>query len=60
VNISKNNYKQMEDTYNIDVDEIIDQLLEVRGCRPGKEVTLQEEQIKGICLQAREIFLDQP
>lgn len=50
----------MEDTYSIDVDEIIDQLLEVRGWRPGKEVTLQEDQIKGICLQAREIFLDQP
>jgi serine/threonine-protein phosphatase PP1 catalytic subunit len=50
----------MEGTYRIDVDEIIDQLLEVRGCRPGREVNLKEEQIKGICLQAREIFMDQP
>jgi serine/threonine-protein phosphatase PP1 catalytic subunit len=50
----------MEDTYEIDVDDIIDQLLDVRGCRPGKEVNLKEEQIKGILLRVREIFMNQP
>jgi hypothetical protein len=27
---------------DIDIDHIIDKLLEVRGCRPGKQVNLSE------------------
>lgn len=50
----------MEKTHEIDVDDIIDRLLDVRGARPGKQVVLKEAEIKGICLQAREIFMDQP
>ncbi len=44
----------------IDVDSIIERLLEVRGSRPGKNVQLTENEIKGICHKAREVFLSQP
>lgn len=43
-----------------DVDRIIDQLLEVRGAKPGKQVDLHEEDIKMLCQKSREIFLSQP
>uniref|UniRef100_A0A2I3RYU3 protein-serine/threonine phosphatase n=1 Tax=Pan troglodytes TaxID=9598 RepID=A0A2I3RYU3_PANTR len=35
-------------------------LLEVRGSKPGKNVQLQENEIRGLCLKSREIFLSQP
>lgn len=44
----------------IDVDNIISQLLSVRGARPGKQVNLTETEIRGLCLHAREVFLQQP
>ena len=44
----------------IDVDSIIERLLEVRGSRPGKNVQLTENEIKGLCHKAREVFLSQP
>jgi len=44
----------------IDVDSIIQRLLEVRGSRPGKPVQLAEHEIKGLCMKAREIFINQP
>lgn len=44
----------------IDVDSIIERLLEVRGSRPGKNVQLTENEIKGLCYKSREIFLSQP
>jgi len=52
----------MENYYEVDVDEVIDQLLEVRGWRPGKSAlaNIKEEQIKGIWLKVREIFMEQP
>ena len=40
----------------IDVDKIINKLLE----NGGKDVKLLESEIRGICLKAREIFLEQP
>eukprot|EP01006_Ploeotia_vitrea_P027390 TRINITY_DN60226_c1_g1_i1.p1 TRINITY_DN60226_c1_g1~~TRINITY_DN60226_c1_g1_i1.p1 ORF type:complete len:305 (-),score=27.27 TRINITY_DN60226_c1_g1_i1:152-1066(-) len=43
----------------VDVDTIIGKLLEVRGCRPGKQVQLSEPEIKGIILKSREIFMSQ-
>lgn len=35
-------------------------LLEVRGSRPGRNVQLTENEIRGLCLKSREIFLSQP
>ncbi len=31
---------------SIDIDNIIDRLLEVRGCRPGKQVNLRDWEIR--------------
>lgn len=45
---------------DIDVDSIIHKLLEVRGSKPGKQVNLSENEIKGLCVKAREIFISQP
>jgi len=44
----------------VDVDSIIEKLLEVRGSRPGKQVTLAEADIRGLCTAARDIFMHQP
>jgi len=35
-------------------------VLVVRGSRPGKNVQLAENEIRGLCLKSREIFLSQP
>jgi hypothetical protein len=43
-----------------DVDNIIDQLLGVRGARPGRQVNLTENEIKWLCTKGREIFQSQP
>jgi len=45
---------------DVSVDRIIEKLLEVRTCKPGKQVNLSESEIKGLCTKAREIFLSQP
>ncbi|OWK14006.1 hypothetical protein Celaphus_00000327 [Cervus elaphus hippelaphus] len=34
--------------------------LNLRGSKPGKNVQLQENEIRGLCLKSREIFLSQP
>jgi len=39
------------------VDAMIAKLLEVRGKKPGKNVTLNEEDIKYVCTKTREIFI---
>jgi hypothetical protein len=44
----------------LDVDSVIEKLLEVRGQRPGKQVQLQESEIRALCIKSREIFLSQP
>lgn len=43
-----------------DVDRVIDQLLLVRGAKPGKQVDLAEEDIKTLCAKSRDIFMSQP
>jgi len=45
---------------DVAVDRIIEKLLEVRTCKPGKQVNLSESEIKGLCTKAREVFLSQP
>ena len=37
-----------------------DKLLEVRGARPGKQVKLEEEEIKFLCTESRAVFMSQP
>ena len=44
----------------LDIDSVIERLLEVRGSRPGKQVQLQENEIRSLCMKAREIFISQP
>ncbi|KJH45898.1 putative phosphoprotein phosphatase 1 [Dictyocaulus viviparus] len=44
----------------LNVDNLITRLLEVRGCRPGKTVTMTEAEIRALCHKSREIFLSQP
>lgn len=50
----------MTDHQEADIDSIVDRLLEVRGSRPGKQVTLAEHEIRYLCTKAREIFIQQP
>lgn len=50
----------MADAEKLNIDSIIARLLEVRGSRPGKNVQLSENEIRGLCLKSREIFLSQP
>ena len=45
---------------DVDVDKIIEKLLEVKDKKPGKQVNLTENEIRGLCLKAREIFMSQP
>ncbi|KAG1323008.1 hypothetical protein G6F63_013163 [Rhizopus arrhizus] len=48
------------DMLDVNVDSIIERLLEVRGTRPGKQVQLGENEIRYLCLTAREICMSQP
>ncbi|KAJ8285779.1 hypothetical protein GJAV_G00030850 [Gymnothorax javanicus] len=50
----------MADIEKLNIDSIIQRLLEVRGSKPGKNVQLQENEIRGLCLKSRELFLSQP
>ena len=45
---------------DIDVDNVIEQLVSVRGARPGHQVALTENDIRSLCTRAREIFMSQP
>ena len=45
---------------DVSVDRIIEKLLDVRGCKPGKQVNLTEAEIKLICTKAKDILLSQP
>lgn len=50
----------MADTPEMDVDAIIEQLLAVRGSRPGRQVNLTENEIRFLCIKSRDIFAGQP
>ncbi|OMJ67076.1 hypothetical protein SteCoe_35860 [Stentor coeruleus] len=47
-------------TQDFDVDAILNKLLEVKQARPGRQVTLTENEVKNLCIKSREIFLAQP
>mmetsp|Transcript_19865 Transcript_19865/g.68453 ORF Transcript_19865/g.68453 Transcript_19865/m.68453 type:complete len:360 (-) Transcript_19865:234-1313(-) len=42
------------------VDGVLEKLLVVRNDRPGKQVQLDENEIRMLCVRAREIFMSQP
>lgn len=44
----------------VDVDHIIEQLLSVRGGRPGRQVNLSEMEIRWLCVKSKELFSQQP
>lgn len=50
----------MTDVPEVDVDNIIEQLLSVRGARPGRQVNLTENEIRWLCIKSRDIFNQQP
>lgn len=50
----------MVDKVDIDVDKILEKLLDVRGSKPGKQVNLSENEIKGLIAKSRDIFINQP
>jgi serine/threonine-protein phosphatase PP1 catalytic subunit len=50
----------MVDIDKLNINSIIQQLLELRGSKPGKNVQLQENTIQNLCLKSPEIFLSQP
>ncbi len=44
----------------LNIDSIISRLLEVREARPGENVQVTENEVRGLCLKAIDIFLKQP
>lgn len=50
----------MGDHQEVDVDNIIEQLLGVRGARPGRQVNLHENEVRWLCIKSKEIFSQQP
>ncbi|XP_075744563.1 serine/threonine-protein phosphatase PP1-beta-like [Rhipicephalus microplus] len=44
----------------LNVDDVIDRLLSVRGSQPGRNVDLAEHEITGLCRKGREVFMSQP
>jgi len=44
----------------LNIDGIIQRLLEFRTAKPNKSVHLSENEVRGLCLKSREIFLSQP
>lgn len=50
----------MADLPEVDVDNVIEQLLAVRGARPGRQVNLTEGEIRWLCIKSKEIFSNQP
>ena len=42
------------------VDAVLEKLLSVRGERPGKQVALEDNEIRMVCIRAREVLMAQP
>ena len=48
------------DKNQINVGNIIERLVAVRGSKPGKTVNLSEAEIRGLLIKTRELLLSQP
>jgi len=53
-------YGNTGNTIDIDVDNILDKLLEVKDKKGSRQVNLTENEVRGLCIKAREVFLSQP
>uniref|UniRef100_A0A7S2ZI23 Serine/threonine-protein phosphatase n=1 Tax=Rhodosorus marinus TaxID=101924 RepID=A0A7S2ZI23_9RHOD len=51
--------RDLEMADSLDVDEVIKQLLALRGQRPGRHVQLRESDVKQLCVEARQVFMKQ-
>lgn len=51
---------QKNSSVDIDIDLILEKLLSVRGSKPGKLVSLTENEIRGLCIKSRDVFISQP
>ena len=51
---------QMDTSSTDAVDAVLEKLLSVRGERPGKQVALEDNEIRMLCIRAREVFMAQP
>ena len=51
---------QKTSSVDIDIDLILEKLLSVRGSKPGKLVNLTENEIRGLCIKSRDVFINQP
>eukprot|EP00931_Biecheleriopsis_adriatica_P009420 TRINITY_DN1104_c0_g1_i1.p1 TRINITY_DN1104_c0_g1~~TRINITY_DN1104_c0_g1_i1.p1 ORF type:complete len:303 (-),score=83.83 TRINITY_DN1104_c0_g1_i1:59-967(-) len=49
----------MKKSEALDVDDVIEKCLEVKGGKPGKLVQIPEAQVKALCTSVREVFLSQ-
>jgi serine/threonine-protein phosphatase PP1 catalytic subunit len=50
----------MKQEIEVNVDEIINTLLEVRTAKPGKLIKLRESEILGLIKTVKTIFMEQP
>ncbi|XP_011091428.1 serine/threonine-protein phosphatase PP1 isoform X1 [Sesamum indicum] len=58
----RHKHRRIKEEWEMDsvaLDDIINRLLEVQS-RPGKQVKLSESEIRQLCVQSRQIFLQQP
>ncbi len=53
-------YGNAGNSIDIDVDNILDKLLEAKDKKASRQVNLTENEIRGLCIKAREVFLSQP
>eukprot|EP00188_Purpureofilum_apyrenoidigerum_P002423 Plantae.Rhodophyta-Purpureofilum_apyrenoidigerum.ctg25013.p1 GENE.Plantae.Rhodophyta-Purpureofilum_apyrenoidigerum.ctg25013~~Plantae.Rhodophyta-Purpureofilum_apyrenoidigerum.ctg25013.p1 ORF type:complete len:317 (-),score=50.20 Plantae.Rhodophyta-Purpureofilum_apyrenoidigerum.ctg25013:1259-2209(-) len=51
--------RDVEMTERLNVDSVIERLLSVRGQRPGRLVHLKEEEVRQLCIEARQVFMEQ-
>lgn len=58
--ISPSRRFERENDGDVVLSALIIVLFLVRGCRPGKSVSMSEQEVRGLCLKSREIFLQQP